>query len=209
MVTSRLSAALGVALLLAGCGTAPATTGAAAPVDSVQVPSYVLVAEQAAPDEFGLLTVAASLGIASVCASSTFNAYFPASHVTDGNSHTAWQPACSDSCPSLTFELCSTSCVDGMTIKQSGADTRIDVWVWDGRCWNQAACDLKPTAATATCFKWCGVDGCRVRLDFKNCKGGNLFVCDTTFGGHCVVVRQPEPTPTPVPSVEPTLVPIS
>jgi hypothetical protein len=186
MFDSRFKGFLAIALLAAGCSTAPLA------------PS-VAPLEDAAPaiepgGEYGLQSLGLGfLKIDNICASSTKSKWFPASHVTDGNTHTAWAPDKCDTAPTLTLDLCGVSVLDGIWIKQSGCHTKVDVQVWIGNGWQTIAC-ITPTAAVLGHFDLQGV-GTRVRLVFNGCDPCKLLVCDVRLCGQLV------PVPVPIPSI--------
>lgn len=129
-----------VALLAVGCSTMPAVAPPA-PQPEAAPPA---VAEDTATGHYLLQGLGASaVTVLGVSASSTRNAYFPASHVTDHNSHTAWAPAWHDAAPTLCFDLAGATTLSGLTIKQSGAATTVDVAIWADGAWTTVATGLR------------------------------------------------------------------
>jgi hypothetical protein len=175
MFVSRSKGFLAIALLASGCASAPLAPSVA---------SFEDVAPVIEPGgEYSLLALGPSfLKLDGICASSTKNKYFPASQVIDGNTHTAWAPDPCDNRPTLTIDLCGWSCIDSLWLKQSGCATSVDVQVWNHGCWEDAGCNLRPTAAVLSNLAVHGI-GTKVKLKFKGCDPRSLLVCDVRFCG--------------------------
>lgn len=196
------------ALTLSACGTPAGMPVVPVGADNVEGPvmavDYTLV--PARHGGYGLAATAdaaADLAITRVTASSTRNAFFPATNLIDGNERSAWAPAADDEAPSLTLQLGATADVRELAIKLSAADVTVDVAVGTANGgWQVVATGLAPEPATLSDLAIASCRGDRVKLTFHGPEVADLLVCEVEVRG-----TKAAATPTTSPTASPTATP--
>lgn len=213
MKTRHVRLALPVALLLASCAVQPATN---APTSTTNDP--LGLGDAVAARYQALSANATPVAIANVAASSTgtevanFTAsassvwnekWFAVTNLTDGNLHSAWEPAAPimDSAPSLTLNLAQATQVTGLGIKMDAGAT-FDVSVNNGGTWTTIATNVSPQYHALDFVSLPASTAQQVKLVFHVKPDAKLLVCEVKVfqGGN-------GGNPSPVPSVVPSIVP--
>jgi hypothetical protein len=204
--TRSLALALGV--MLVGCATQPngpqSTTGpATVQMDEFGSPmtrQYVIQAAESAPVEI--------LGVTASSSSTRDSRWLDVNNVMDGNTHSAWGPARSDTNPALTLDLGGTFDLASLAIKMSDAPVVFDVAIWDDGEWKTIATGVRPAYAALDAVELPDHRTSKVKLTFQNTDAAQLLVCEVKAFTDKAPAPIPSasmvPTPTPSASVTPT-----
>ncbi|MDB5098878.1 MAG: hypothetical protein JWM80_3299 [Cyanobacteria bacterium RYN_339] len=212
-----------VALLLAGCSAQPTVTATSSSVDPLGLgdavaPRYQTLAAAATP--VAIATVAASstgteiTGFTSAASSTWSDKWFSVANLTDGNLHSAWEPAehVMDTDPSLTLNLAGATTVTGLGIKMDAGAT-FDVAVNNGGTWTTIAANVTPQFRALDFISLPSSSATQVKLTFHVQADAKLLVCELKlFGGGSgspapSVAPSTSPMPTPAPTISPAASP--
>lgn len=199
--------ALAGVLTLSACGQMPGTIGsapapAAVAADDLMSVDYDLVSgyRVASVD-----ATAATVAVTSVSASSTRSDFFKADFAIDGNVHSAWAPATTDTAPALTLSLGHTVTLSRLALKMSHVNATVDVAVRvKGGDWRTVATGLAPVPTTLSELDVATCQADEVKLTFRGSELADLLVCEAQVLGTAATT----PTPSPAPSDSPAPMPV-
>lgn len=202
--------ALAGVLTLSACGQMPGTIGQApapasvADADVMSVDYDLVSGYRVASVDAGATAVA----VTGVSASSTRSDYFKADYAIDGNVHSAWAPAATDTAPALTLSLGKAVTLSRLALKMSHVNATVDVAVRvKGGDWKTVATGLAPVPTTLSELDVASCQADEVKLTFRGSELSDLLVCEAQVLGSGVVAPSPapsvNPTPMPVPSASP------
>jgi hypothetical protein len=155
------------------------------------------------------------LPVSTVTSSTVRNDFFRLSYATDGNTHSAWGPAATDTAPSLTFDMTEKVEFSAVEVKLSPAGVKMDIAVATGNgAWTTVATNVTPAEyETMSRVSLPTAVGDKVKVTFHGVASKDLLVCEVHWFGQSAPVATPTPaptaTPTPVPSATPTPKPTS
>jgi hypothetical protein len=223
--TWRTTGVLALAVL-AGCGSpnlgqpatfaiTPGAAFTAAEADQVYAEAQ-RDAQARLADSYRVLDASdAEVDVAGVGASSVRNDYFRLSYLTDGNTHSAWNPDPAETAPTVTFDLARRTRLAAMQVKLSPAGVTMDVAValGDG-AFMTVATGLAPSQYEALVqVTLPSVDADRVRVTFHHAAGQQVSVCELHWYGSEAPAATPQPSPSasapctcpvPTPTPKPT-----
>lgn len=213
-----------VALMLAGCAGNPAFTGTqgvaltmdpGADFTTQEGERMFAAAKQSSQSQLaGAYAIAdtsdAEAGVDNITASSVRNDYFRLAYLTDGNTHSAWNPDPSDANPTVTFDLSQTTNLSSLQIKLSPAGVTFDVAVaTDDGDYTTVATNVSPSVyEQLVSVAMPNVAADHVRVTFHHAAGVQVSVCEMHwYGGLATPTPTPTATPTPMPTDTPTPIP--